>query len=83
MLGMADKENRSRMICDGPTSERLFRLGKINLGVSEQLENKLSFIWMRDRNNRKYREMMGGNLRSISLHVRLDMELKPFVEERV
>ena len=64
----------SRMICEGRTTDGLtdglilvgnmrFRL----LSLLLLLVNMLAFVWIRDRNNKKYRAMTGGSLRSISL----------------
>ena len=80
----------SRMICEGRTTDGLtdglilvgnmrFRL----LSLLLLLVNMLAFVRIRDRNNKKYREMTGGSLRSISLRVRCDVLLKPFKEESV
>ena len=75
----------SRMMCDGPMAERWILVGNMRFRLSSPLllVNILGFDWMRDRNNKKYREIMGGNFRSISLRVRRDVLLKPFKEENV
>jgi hypothetical protein len=85
MFGIADKEKMSRMMCDGPMAERLILVGNMRFRLSSPLllMNILGFDWIRDRNNKKYREMMGGSLRSTSLQVRRDMALTPFKEENV
>ena len=77
IFGTDEKKNRSWMMCEGLTSERLILVGKINLGSSGPCGNKLSFVRTKDRNNKKYLARIGGSLRTISLLVRRDMLLNP------